>query len=127
MKTILIALALTIASDVQAGQKCYADGCRFENTLQQCRDAVNDLSFINAYEEQCSSRISLEYNLGVFKLQECTKQVSLNELRLAIARDKENLAQIRYQLNDPYFCAKDDVVKEYHDALMRFAQFNAGH
>lgn len=113
MKTLLgAAVALMIATTAQA-----------ETTLDNCRNATNDMSFIYAYNRLCggvNAGHDLDNKMGVLQLRGCTKKVSLDEIRLAISRDVETLSQLKYQANDPYFCTSNEVIKERDDAMTDF-------
>jgi len=112
MKKLLIALALTIAST-------HAQADQFDATLENCRNATNDISFIHAYNRTCggvNASQTLDYQMGMFKLKGCTSKVSLDEIRLAIGRDMENMTQMKYQSGDPRFCENTEVIKERDSA-----------
>ncbi len=125
MKKLILVLALTMASQAQAETPVSVQDLMENTTLENCRNATNDISFIYAYNAVCPSGVNAEstlnYQMGMFKLKGCTKKVSLNDIRLAISRDIESLTQMKYQTNDPNFCISDKVIKErdaaYSDLL----------
>ena len=118
MKKLILALALTIASNVQAYPLS-------EATTAQCQAAADNMAFSNAYERVCNSRShTFSRNFDTWKMHGCSDKVSLNELRQTIAINNDMMAQMKYKANDPYFCMNDDVANAYHDSMTAFMSFD---
>lgn len=115
MKKLLLVALVIISINAQATD---------EQDHDDCLQALHDMSYVYAYESSCGGFHGTDQRLAMWKMQQCPKYVSLDQLRSSMGYALDQIQQMKYEAGGKFshFCEKDILISERDKTTFDFIE-----